>query len=637
MLRKHIPGYSGAFLAMVLAAALMGGSLSLALGTARLDGIDVGVLSAEDQVRFQQAGDLMSSIGGLTAVVAAVVSVILIASTISFVVAGRRRELALLRLSGARPGQVTRLVVGEVALLSVVAGVIGLLFAVLIGRGYLALFGSTYPLPRGLTIGLHWEAMLGGLAMTVLAAVLAALGPARKIGKVQPIEALSEGSARRKPMSLLRWISGFVALAGVLGFMLVPGDAPIALFVWIALLQGLLALVALVQLAPVVVAPISRFVCGLVARIAPGPGTLAQGHSSWNAARTASLASPALLLLAVPGVFLITFNGLSDAGTSVLLRSLQADAVIEQHEGPARADAAAVATLPGIDRAAPTFITTEDFWEIDDDPMTSHQLLATDVPAVLSLVDAEVTGDPAAVRGNQIAVMGESTIQLGDVLTLRGPENRVVEAKVVATIRGLPVNRELIVDLATFDLQGAQAGHRSWFLGLADGTTVESVAPRIQQALAPEDPASVDVLTISGWVEALDRANSQQMVTSLMILLGGASLLSLLAIGVSILTALRERGGEFALSRRAGAQPGAIQASTLIETVTVMLIAGVLGVGVIGAVWARLLMNFIALDVGTLPSVPIEVIGWFALAGLVMALMATIGGTQWALRAIRVR
>lgn len=75
--------------------------------------------------------------------------------------------------------------------------------------------------------------------------------------------------------------------------------------------------------------------------------------------------------------------------------------------------------------------------------------------------------------------------------------------------------------------------------------------------------------------------------------------------------------------------------STLIESVAVLVIAFALGAAVVAVVWTRLAQNFAAAGVGVAPGAP-GMLGWFVLAGSVMALVATVGGTAWALRAIRV-
>ncbi len=57
--------------------------------------------------------------------VAVFMSIFVVGSTFGFVVATRRRQLGLLRLVGATPRQVRRMILGESALVAVVAAVIG--------------------------------------------------------------------------------------------------------------------------------------------------------------------------------------------------------------------------------------------------------------------------------------------------------------------------------------------------------------------------------------------------------------------------------------------------------------------------------------------------------------------------------
>lgn len=636
MLRKHLPGYLGAFSAMVLAAALMGGSVALAIAAAELDGVDVASFSPERQSELRLWASLMSAMGGLTAVIAIVVSVVLVASMVSFVVAGRRRELALLRLSGARPGQVVRMVTGEVALLSLVAGVLGSLFAQPIGAAYLAIFSGTYGKPDGLHVAWRIVPMLAALALTVVVAVLSALGPARRIGRVQPIEALQEGSTRRRPMTLARWIVGSVALAGALAMLAIPASIEPSAFFMLILLQGLLALLGLVQLAPVIVAPISRLICGLLARVAPGPGTLAQGHASWNAARTASLANPALLLVAVPAVFFVSSFGLTEGDSARSLSVLHADAVVAQGAGTVAVSPDVLTSVPGVRAAAPSFITTGDFWSEVDGALTSYQLQAVDLPRMATMIDLRILeGDLAAVRGDAIAISPNNPARVGDVVSLRGPAGRTVNARIVARVGSMSGGREILVDKATFDLQGVGAEYRTWYLDLADGATADSVAAGVAAALAPTSSAEVTVYTAEGFVKQLAADSNAQVLTSMLVALGGSCLLAALAIGVSVVTSLRERHAEFALSRRAGAQPGAVLGATLIETVAVLAVAFLLAGGVIGLVWSRVWQSFVVQGLDFLPPIPWGLLGAFAGTGVVIALAATVLGTHWALRSIR--
>lgn len=636
MLRKHAAAYVGCFAAMVLGSALMSGSIAMAAGTLSLDGVDVASAAPERRFQYSLTAELLGGMAGLTAFVAVVVSVVLIGSTMTFVVEGRRRELALLRLSGASRRQIVRIVVGEALALSVVAGVVGSLFATPIGSAYLAFFGDTYALPEGLTVHVHLEAMLLGILLTMIVALPAAFGPARRVGKVQPVEALSEGSSRLKPMTWVRWVVGLLALAGALAMFLIPADLDPSAFMWAALGQGMIALVALVQLAPVVVAPISRVVCGLLARVWPGAGTLAQGHSSWNAARTASLANPALLLVAVPGIFFLVFYGLGDSLTAASLRTMHADAVVEEApEGDARLERADLGAVDGVAEAVPVAITGGDWWDVTDpDLPTEEQLLVTDLPALLTVADfAVLEGNIEDVEGNRIASSPDASHGLGTTFELKSPDDAQRTVEVVAVVEDLPVNRAYMVDADTFDLAGTDFLARSWFLDL-DGGAAADVAPGVD-AVAAAAGTTADTVSVEDWSRALTEDGNKQVFTSTMTMLGGACLLALLAVGVSIVTALRERQAEFALSRRAGAHNSTILGSTLLESVAVTAIAFVLAAGVLGVVWARLVQNARALDIGILPSVPWQIIGPFMAAGLAMALLGAVFGTRWALAAIR--
>ena len=632
LLREHKWAYLGAFASAVLASALVTGSLSLLSAANKMDGVSTVGLDAYEKSRIDVASQFMAMLGGMTAFVAARVSVSLVSSTMAFVVQGRRRELALLRLSGSSRHQVRSIVFRESLLLGVIAGLVGSAFGVLIGRAYIALFGGTYELPEGFTVFFHPETVVYGVVLTTIVTVLGAIRPAAQISKVQPIEALSGATQLAKPMSIGRWIFGGVAAVGALGLFLLPPDLPPDAFVWGALGQGVLALVALVQLAPVVVAPIANVVCALVGRFSPGAGVLAAGHAGWDRARTASLANPALLLLAVPGVFFTVFLGLGDAGTVHTARALNVDIVAEQGPGPSAMDRGALAAVPGIAKAVPMAFTRDDWMPPPnpDAPFNSgSQLGVTDPVGLAEVQNLQVIGAPLSeVTGTKVAVMG-SAHALGDKPTFTGPGGQQVELEVVTRIEGGAALREFLVDGATFDTQGGQARDRTWYVKLAQGADRATVMDAVGRALP-----GATVQTADEWNRAMTDAGNQQVTTSLLVIIGGSCLLAVLAIGVSLMTSLRERQGEFALSRRAGATPGLIHRSTLIESVAVLVIAFALGAAVIAVVWGRLVQNFVATGLDMVPGVP-GMLGWFVLAGSVMALIATVGGTSWALRSIR--
>lgn len=633
LLRDHKWGYLGAFASAVLASALVTGSMSLLGASNKMDGVVREGLGAYEASRVEAAGMFMATLAGVTAFVAVLVSIILVSSTMSFVVNGRRRELALLRLSGASRRQVRSIIGRESLLMGVIAGVVGSLFGVPIGRAYVALFGATYDLPVGFTVLFHPDAVAYGVLLTTLVTVLGAGRPALRISRVQPVEALAGATQATRPMTIGRWAFGVAAAVGALAMFLLPADLAPEVFVWTALGQGVLALVALVQLAPVVVSPIANLVCGLIGRVSPGAGVLAQGHAGWDRARTASLANPAMLLLAVPGIFFTTFLGLGGAATVQAERIMHADVVVEQGPGAAAMDLGALRGVSGVEVAAPMALTRADWFppKEPDSPITSGtQLGVTDLTALAKVQDITVTGAGLAeVRGTRVAVTGLSSYEFGDRVPLTGPGGKVVEVEVVSRVKGGYALREFLVDAATFDLQGGEADDRTWFVGLAPGAD----AARVKDAIGLALPGS-RVYDVGAWNAVMTERANQQVTTSLLVMIGGSCLLAVLAIGVSLMTSLRERQDEFDLSRRAGASEGLVHRATLVETVAVLAIAFALAAGVIAIVWGRIAQNLAATGVGVLPEVP-GMLGWFALSGAVMALVATVGGTAWALKSIR--
>ena len=76
---------------------------------------------------------------GIMSAIALFMAMFVVASTFGFVVAARRRELGLLRLVGATPGQVRRMVLGESAVVAVLATVAGCLLAAVTGPAFGAL------------------------------------------------------------------------------------------------------------------------------------------------------------------------------------------------------------------------------------------------------------------------------------------------------------------------------------------------------------------------------------------------------------------------------------------------------------------------------------------------------------------
>ena len=282
------------------------------------------------------------------AFIAVFVAVFIIFNTFTVLVAQRTRELALLRALGAGRGQVLRAVVGEAALVGLVAGVVGLFGGVLVAAGLRALIQalsggglvtvSLQILPRTVIVSI-----IVGFVVTVLAAVV----PAVRASRIPPVAAMSDDYTL-PTASLLRriWI-GVVALAigvgllawGVLGgAALGIGGGAIAAFIGVVALSPLLA----------------RPIVGGLGRVLPklwgAPGLLARQNALRNPRRTAATASALMIGITLTTTMSIMAASIVTSANAAIDNSVGADFIITaKNFGPVPDTVAAdVAKVPGV-------------------------------------------------------------------------------------------------------------------------------------------------------------------------------------------------------------------------------------------------------------------------------------------------
>ncbi|WP_447006716.1 ABC transporter permease [Saccharothrix isguenensis] len=162
------------------------------------------------------AGAMLIQLGTIFGGFVALLVMFVVVGTIGLAVRHRRRDLALLRAVAATPGQIARLILTEVGLLSLLSVVIGVpsgwfatrwLRGELVDRGFIP---NTFPFSGG---ALTAAAVVGA---TVAAAVGAALIAARRTMLIRPTEALGEIAVESSRNSKIRLFIGFVTLAGAI-------------------------------------------------------------------------------------------------------------------------------------------------------------------------------------------------------------------------------------------------------------------------------------------------------------------------------------------------------------------------------------------------------------------------------------
>ncbi|MEV6422675.1 ABC transporter permease [Streptomyces sp. NPDC051662] len=301
-----------------------------------------------DPERDSEALVTVNAMLGTAAGVTGFVSVFVVASTFAFAVAQRRREFGLLRTAGATPGQIRHMVLVEAMVVGVMASAAGcalgargapLLAAWLVDGGlaprWFAIGSATWPYQLAFWTGL-FVALSGAVAAS------------RRAGRTGPMEALRDAAVDTGTMTRGRWLFGAGLLLVGIG---VPVHAlltePGGLLGRKSYTSGPMPLiVACALLAPVLVPPLARLLAWLPARLPGATGLLVRENASAGVRRTAAVAAPVLVTVALTGSLLGATATLDGAKAEEIRQRTTADFVISAPGGAAAA---------GRDQAGPGF------------------------------------------------------------------------------------------------------------------------------------------------------------------------------------------------------------------------------------------------------------------------------------------
>ncbi len=574
---------------------------------------------AEQQEAFGPFVEVFSIALLVFAAVALLVGSFLIFNTFTIVLAGRLRELALLRAVGASRGQLFGSVLGEAALVGAVGGALGAGFGLLVARGLQAVLGTIgielpgdqlVVLPR--TVGV-------AIAVGAVITLLAALVPARRAVSIPPVAALSEVAVAapsgrgwiRNVLGALLLVAGVVALTATL-----LGDAgPTILGVGaVALFLGVAAMSALI------VRPLARLLGGPSAALGVS-GELARANATRNPRRTAATASALMIGLALVSFVSIFAASLQGTVSETIERSFRADAIVQAGTlagvPPTALDA--VAEVDGVEVVAPAAVGQ---LEVGERTITLAVMDAAAVPAVFDLDVAD--GDLEGLTAGGLAV-SESVASDLDL---------VAGAEVAATVPG---------GEATFPITAVFDGGGIDVSGFLDTAAWEDAGGSVSSAFnvyvrfgADADAATtfdalgsvlvaypqVLVLDQAGFAEGL-AAQLDQLVGVVLALLALSVLVALLGIVNTLALSVVERTREIGLLRAVGMTRGQVRRMVRTEAISVALIGAGLGLALgmpVGAVFVRIeQLNITSL---VIPWTQIVVgVALAALAGLVAGVL----------------
>ncbi|MBT2448009.1 FtsX-like permease family protein [Streptomyces sp. ISL-43] len=552
-LRRRWVTQVGTFVAVSLGVALM---TVMGLGLAASASLPTGVEVAG-------VNSMLGTAGG----VSSFVSVFVVASTFSYAVAQRRRELGLLRLAGSTPGQLRRLVMAEAAAVGLAGAALGLV----LGRAGAPLMArwtvSKGLAPASYVIGDQTWPLHAAFWTGLLVALSGAYAASRRAGRVGPLEALREAATDERPMTPGRWAAG----AGLLLFAVAfvgwrLGSDPGSLlkrktYTW----QPMLLISACGLLAPVLVRPVIRLLMWLPVRLTSYAGRLVRANASAGIRRTAAVASPVLVMVALTGSLMGSALTLGEAKTVETRTRTGADWVLTGGRLPQHPD------IPG---AAALSVADTELTVLEEGYVKVPTEASAVDPAALAEVSRlpVVAGSVADLDDGGIVVTEEWWQHtVGDSVPLWLADGTATHLRIVAVMRTGTGNNGAYV--TPRNAPGAQVSR----IEVKASAGPAAAAASVREAAARWDSA---VRTKADWVTATHPRTNRFTVLGFVLVLGIALVYTAIALANTLLMATSDRAGELRLLRLAGATRSQVLAVTTAESLLTAVVGALLGTAV---------------------------------------------------------
>jgi putative ABC transport system permease protein len=602
---------------------------------AALPGAHLRVLTGADRHEadpgaVQDATELtgLTSFLGVAALISAFVAVTVTASAFGLSVAQRRRDLALLRATGATPGQVMRMICAEAALVGAGGGAVGCLLG-LVGAPWLAGWIVRQGLaPSWFTVYLTPAsavalvvAFLAGVAVAVLSVLVAAV----RAGRIGPTEALRESAVEPKRIGRARRLGGLAALfCGVAALAAVAVLFPSAASDQkteaeiVILLIGGSAL-----LSPFLLRPLTRpFGRGAA-------GMLLRANIRAGARRSAAVIVPVLITAGLTACILGASDTANAAASAGEHQQAAAANFVVLPAGTPGLTAALLDRIDGISGVAATAVT--DASVLADQPQVTSLHLEAPFPIPYAAIGIDrpsaalnlkvIAGSLAGLDDHTIAVDSSWNKRVGDTMSLWRPDGTPVTLRVIAVIASGLSGPSLVVD-------AGNAGP-----AMADRAYVKTDSAAAAAALLAAARAQhARVVPVSGWTATVVSQQSEQNQVGLELLLGIAIAYSVIGIAGTFLMAVSGRRSELALLHKTGAIRRQIVWFVAAEALVLTLIAIALS-AVVSTVFLGGLYLALAGQVGSVPVVfPWPLVGSVLAGCVVVATVASTGPAWFQLR-----
>lgn len=569
---------------------------------------------------------------GFFAGIAVFVGGFLILNSFAMTIAQRIREIGMLRTMGAGRKQVTRSIMREATFLGLFGSLVGLGVGMLLTIGLIKLV-ETFGVPFG-DVVYPVNAFVLAFAIGVVATLVAAWQPARKAGRVSPMEAVSEEPSAEPPKIGRRAAVGVpLMLLGLTGaWVMVTGDG--STLQTVAGMAGVFALFGgAILIAPAVIPWIARALAPLVRIGGRLEGRIAVDAVIANNRRSAATAS----ILMVGIAMVATFGSVASSSIETVKRQLdaafQSDFSVRpigasQGGGPQATFSPRIGSdisgIAGVKVVAPerTLWLSKGFDDADNfiravDPAAQAQV---ENPAYVGATEQQAY---AGLERGGVAI-GESyakthDIAVGDSITIQGLAGRQRLPVVALDSSSVQATVGLTMSLKTARQLYGLNQDSSLAIGLAEGADTEQVRSAIEAQL--KDYPQLELQSTAELKDDIERQQSQGL-SFFYALMFVAILIGLFGVMNTMFISVITRTREVGVLRAVGARRRQIRKTIRRESIVLTAAGTMMGLAV-GLVLGRVFVQGFNKSISnSVYALPVGIIVLSAILSVVFGVLA---------------
>jgi putative ABC transport system permease protein len=511
----------------------------------------------------------------------------LIRNTFSIILAGRTRELALLRCVGAGRGQLRRAVLLESSIVGLLAAALGLVAGIGIawllggllhaGGAIAADVSGAAPriLPR--TVGI-------ALAVGVVTAAVSAWGPARRATRVPPVAALrADVFTLDRRTGRIRTVVGTAATVGGIAIVLagVFSDPVKPAY----LRAGSIATsLGVLVLGPVLARGLSRLIGAPIGRLGGVVGELARGNAVRSPRRAAATLLPLVIGLALMGFLATLAAGTKASSLNGFDKTIRADFYLRATGSGIHQPRLSPAVVDRL-TALPELAAVGAFADTQAIVAGRHDFVTGADPAVVGrvvspkMIDGALSDLGAGAMAVSRPAAAAQHLRIGSpvaVRTARGERTLTVRA-IFDFPKGYLVHRpfgDYLIAAADYTSQAAGPGATQIYATTRQGVDPSAARAAIDRTLA--DYPNVEISDRAGMrhVESVEIDPALRVYYSLF---GLVIVIALFGIANTLALSILERVRELGLLRAVGMDRRQVRSLVRWEAIIIAGIGAVIG------------------------------------------------------------